>query len=119
MDASQAESALARERADSNAGALKLDDLAGLDLSGGEGAERLANMIKLIDSNTKKQIGALERKMKRMTLLEADVEDLKAANGGVEGGNPDVKSKSSGFSAKQLEEFQQCVTNVATNSTRI
>ena len=93
MEVSQQAASQARENAES---ALKLDDLAGIEI-GGEGMERITNMIKLVDSNTKKQISVLDRKMKRLTLLEADVEDLKA--NGV-GANLDVKSKSGGFSAK-------------------
>ena len=52
-------------------------------------------MIKLIDTNTTKQFSAVDRKLKRLTMLEADVDYLKA--NGV-GANVDVKSKSGGMS---------------------
>ena len=82
----------------------------------GEGMERITNMIKLVDTNTTKQIGALDRRVKRLALLEADVEDLKA--NGI-GANMDIKSKSGGFSAKQVEEVQECIETVNKHAQRI
>ena len=75
-----------------------MEDLAGLDVSG-DGMERLINMIKLLETNSNRQISNLERKVKRLSLLEADVEGLKNN----EGGNIDPKNKTGGFSGAQLE----------------
>lgn len=60
---------------------LKLEDLESLDVSG-EGMERITNMIKVVDNTMKKQFSSVERKLKRLSLLEVDVADLKANGGG-------------------------------------
>lgn len=95
LSMSEKASAAAAAQAES---ALKLEDLAGLDVSG-DGMERLINMIKLLETNSNRQIGSLERKVKRLSLLEADIESLKNN----EGGNIDPKNKTGGFSGAQLE----------------
>ena len=64
-----------------------------MDISG-DGMERLINMIKLIETNSNRSIASLERKVKRLSLLEADIEGLKNS----EGGNIDPKNKTGGFS---------------------
>ena len=90
LSMSEKASAAAAAQAES---ALKLEDLAGLDISG-DGMERLINMIKLIETNSNRSIASLERKVKRLSLLEADIEGLKNN----EGGNIDPKNKTGGFS---------------------
>ena len=40
--------------------------------------QRLENMIKVVDSNLKKQLGIVDRKLKRISQLEIEVTDLKA-----------------------------------------
>jgi len=69
----------------------------------------VTNMIKVLDSNTKKQFGEVSRKLKRVTLVEIDVADLKA--NGI-GSNSDVKMPSGGFSNDQAGQVQQVLATV-------
>ena len=97
--------------------ALKLEDLAGLDVSG-DGMERLVNMIKLLETNTNRQLSSLGRKVERLALLETEIEELKNNAGGP----VDPKNKTGGFSGKALEEFTQVakqVTHLSEKMTKL
>ena len=64
-------------------------------------------MIKLLETNTNRMIGSLERKVGRISDLEVEIENLKNNAGQV-----DPKNKTGGFSGAQLEQFQTLIKNV-------
>lgn len=53
-----------------------MTELEGMEISG-EGSETFSKMLKVLESNMNKQIGALEQKIGRLILLENDVDSLK------------------------------------------
>ena len=69
---------------------------------------RLENMIKVVDSNMKKQLGIVDRKLKRISQLEIEVTDLKA--NGITSRGP--VSRAGSFTGDQAADFEICLNSV-------